>query len=185
SISGLDVEKGLSRFGGDESFIRTLRSYAKHTPPLIEKIRNFEESDLPDVAVTVHGIKGSSYGICADVVGKKAEALEHAAKAGEYAFVSDGIGGFIDELSAFLSELTKFLDKADASEEKPTAPEPDRELLSKLAEACANYSMDEMDGIIIELERFRYEKNDDLIPWIKARIEECAFEDVTEKLSAC
>jgi CheY-like chemotaxis protein len=184
-IDGLDIEKGLSRFGGDESFVQTLRSYAEHTPPLIEKIRSFEESDLPDVAVTVHGIKGSSYGVCADEAGKKAEALEHAAKDGDYAFVSGNIDEFIEYLNAFLSELTQFLDKAEAGDEKPTAQEPDKELLAKLAEACASYSMDEMDGIVIELDRFRYEKDDGLIPWIKARIEEGEFEDVTTKLSAC
>jgi CheY-like chemotaxis protein len=183
SINGLDIERGLSRFGDDESFIETLRSYAKHTPPLVEKIRDFEASDLPDVAVTVHGIKGSSYGICADTVGKKAEALEHAAKAGDYAFVSENMEAFVCELEAFISELTRFLDETDTNDDKPTASEPDRGLLAKLANACANYSMDEIDETLGELDRFRYESDDSLIQWIKARIEEGEFGDVAIKLS--
>ncbi|MDR1292629.1 MAG: response regulator [Clostridiales Family XIII bacterium] len=183
SIAGLDIEKGLARFGGTESYIQTLRSYAEHTPPLIEKIRSFGASDLPDVAVTVHGIKGSSYGICADGVGKEAEALEHAAKAGDFAFVSGGMDGFIGDLDAFLSGLTQFLDSTDASDGKPIVPEPDKGLLARLAEACENYRMDEMDEIITELDRFRYENDGDLIPWIRARIEEGEFGEVAAKLS--
>jgi CheY-like chemotaxis protein len=182
-ISGLDVERGLSRFGGDESYIQTLRSYAEHTPPLIEKIRTFDEADLPDVAVAVHGIKGSSYGICADEVGKSAESLEHAAKEGDFALVSENMEGFIGKLEAFLSELTEFLDAAEADDDKPTVPEPDKQLLAKLAEACASYSMDDIDEIVSELERFRYEREDSLIQWIKAQITEGEFEEVAKKLS--
>jgi CheY-like chemotaxis protein len=183
SINGLDIDKGLARFGDDEAYVETLRSYAKHTPPLIDKMRDFGEADLPDVAVTVHGVKGSSYGICADRIGNKAEKLEHASKAGDYAFVSENMGDFINEAEAFLAELTSFLDMADPSDDKPSMPSPDLEVLSRLADACANYDMDEIDELVGELDRFRYEDGDSLILWIKDKIAEGEFGDVLEKLS--
>ncbi|MDR3305167.1 MAG: response regulator, partial [Clostridiales Family XIII bacterium] len=77
SINGIDLEKGLARFSYDEdAYLQTLRSYAASTPALIDRLRDFDKADLPNVAVTVHGIKGSSFAICADPIGKKAEELE-------------------------------------------------------------------------------------------------------------
>jgi hypothetical protein len=183
SIDGLDIDGGLSRFGGDESYIETLRSYAEHTPPLIEKIREFGEADLPDVAVTVHGIKGSSYGVCANDVGKMAETLERAAKDGDHAFVLENMGGFIGKTESLLSDLSAFLGEADAANDRPTATEPDKELLGRLAAACASYDMDEIDEVMNELGKFRYEEGVDLIEWIRGRIEEGEFGEVAERLS--
>jgi hypothetical protein len=61
-----------------------LRSYLVHTPELLDKLGSLSRETLPDYAVTVHGLKGASYGICAGEIGKEAEELEHAAKAGDY-----------------------------------------------------------------------------------------------------
>jgi signal transduction histidine kinase/CheY-like chemotaxis protein len=68
-VEGLDAEKGLERFGGDgKIYVDSLRSYVIHTPSLLVSARSV--APLEDYAITVHGIKGSSYGISADMVGQ-------------------------------------------------------------------------------------------------------------------
>ena len=112
-IEGLDKARALMQFGDNEEvYLVILQSYAVNTPDLLDKIRTCTESQLSDYAIVVHGIKGTSYGICADTVGKRAEALEHAAKRGDFSFVSKHNAEFIktaeeliDRINAILREI--------------------------------------------------------------------------------
>jgi CheY-like chemotaxis protein len=89
-IEGLDKRKALTQFGGsNETLLIVLHSYVDNTPDLLDKIRTCTEAQLQDYALLVHGIKGTTYGICADAVGKQAELLEHAARRGDFKFVSE------------------------------------------------------------------------------------------------
>ncbi|MDR2078475.1 MAG: response regulator, partial [Treponema sp.] len=107
-VKGLDAEKGLERFGGDgKSYVDSLRSYVVHTPALLETIRS--AATLEEYAVTVHGIKGSSYGISAQPIGQWAEKLEHAAKAGTHELIQAENDGFIDAVEEFIADLNGFL----------------------------------------------------------------------------
>jgi signal transduction histidine kinase/CheY-like chemotaxis protein len=73
-VDGIDLQKGLERFSRDEdSYLRVLRSYAENTPPLLEAIKEVDADNLAGYAVTVHGIKGASRGICAEAAGDKAK----------------------------------------------------------------------------------------------------------------
>jgi signal transduction histidine kinase/CheY-like chemotaxis protein len=184
AVDGLDFESGLERFGGSEGYLETLRSYAKHTPGLLDELRDVTEDGLPDAAVTVHGVKGSSYGICADDVGRKAEEMEMACKAGDYEFVSANMGAFLAEADAFIERLNSFIGGIDAAaDDKPVAAGPDEELLDRLAAACGSYSMDDIDDVMIELDAFRYESGEDLIQWIRERLAEGDFLEVAARLS--
>jgi hypothetical protein len=90
---------------------------------------------------------------------------------------------FLVELEEFIAELTRFLSEAEAADDKPTAAAPDSELLKKLADACSEYRMDEIDEIIGELEQFKYDDGDSLIQWIKSKIAEGEFEEVLAKVA--
>jgi HPt (histidine-containing phosphotransfer) domain-containing protein len=80
-IEGLDYAGGLKRLGNMQAaYTRVLASYAANMPGLLDKIRGFRPQDLENYRITVHGIKGASYGIGANDVGRQAEALEMAAK---------------------------------------------------------------------------------------------------------
>ena len=112
-IEGLDKARALAQFGdSEETYLPILQSYAVNTPDLLDKIRTCTESELPNYAIIVHGIKGTSYGICADMVGTQAEALEHAARQGNFQYISEHNAGFIkateeliDRINAVLLEL--------------------------------------------------------------------------------
>jgi CheY-like chemotaxis protein len=108
-MSGLDIEMGLERFGYDEDiYVQVLLSYAENTVPLLQNMAGcLEAGSLEEYAIAVHGLKGSSYGVCANEVGKAAEALELAAKAGEMEAVAAGHGLLVEmaeELAATIAE---------------------------------------------------------------------------------
>ena len=88
-IEDVDKEAALARFGGNEStYLTILQSYVVNTPALLDKIGTCTEENLPDYAISVHGIKGTSYSIGADKVGKLAESLEQAARQGGIRYIS-------------------------------------------------------------------------------------------------
>jgi CheY-like chemotaxis protein len=180
-VEGLDVEKGLERFGGNGKFYTdSLRSYMVHTPPLLAAMRTIGE--LKDYAITVHGIKGSSYGISAEAIGQKAEQLEHAAKAGNLEFVETRNDEFIGAAEGLIADLAKLFDILEVHLKKPRKTAPDPLLLKRICGAAENYDMGEMDRVMEELEQYRYESEADLVPWLREQIDRAEFEEITKRL---
>ena len=109
-IEGIDYEEGVKRLANREAvYIRILTSYAAGIPALLDKMRNFEPSMLQDYQITVHGIKGASYGVCANDIGQEAEALERAAKAGNIETILGTNDAFIENMEILLDNISKFL----------------------------------------------------------------------------
>ncbi len=177
TVNGLDMTKALSRFNGDEAvLIDVLRSYAAGTRPLLKKLRDCTDN-LEEYAITVHGIKGSSYGICAQGVGKAAEKLELAAKAGNS--VTDGHETFEKLTENLLDDIENALAAIGGGQEKPLATAPDPVLLKELRRACEAFDMDSVDAAMELLESFRYESGEDLIRWLREQIDNMAFEEIS------
>jgi signal transduction histidine kinase/CheY-like chemotaxis protein len=109
-IEGLDFAAGVKRMGNrEESYLRVLDSYAANMPLMLDKIRVFSAESIKDYMITVHGIKGSSYGICANETGKRAEALEMAAKQEDIETILANNGEFIDETEKLVERISRFL----------------------------------------------------------------------------
>ena len=179
----LNIEKGLERFGGSgDSYLRVLRSYATNTPELLDSARDIYK-DPENYAIVVHGIKGSSRGICADKTADLAETLEKASKAGDYVYVSAHNGVFLETARRLVADIEAMLaaNGNDHPQEKRTAP--DRKTLEKLREACIQYDMDGVDAAIEELEAFTYETGGELINWLRDSAEQMNFADIIEKLT--
>jgi signal transduction histidine kinase/CheY-like chemotaxis protein len=180
-VEGLDAEKGLGRFGGDgKSYMDSLRSYAAHTPPLLEALR--DTGTLADYAVTVHGVKGSSYGISAELIGQRAEKLEHAAKAGNLALIEAENGGFIGAAEKFIGDLTGLLHTLEENRRKDPRAAPDPALLGRIRDAAENYDISGLDRTMEELERYVYETDGELIPWLRDQIDRSEFGQIAERL---
>ncbi len=182
AIGGLDIDKALNRFGGDEAaLIDVLRSYAANTPPLIVSLNeDLEKENMEGYAIVVHGIKGSSYGIFADEVGKIAEELESAAKAGDINGVKAGHDAFTLNAEALLNAVTEALDSIDAAANLLSAEAPDPTLLNELREACAAFDMDRVDKAMELLENRRYEHGGELVTWLREQVNNMAFEAISE-----
>ena len=109
-IDGVNKEKALAQFGNnEETYFIVLQSFVVNTPSLLSKIRTCTESQLKDYALLVHGIKGTCYGICADVVGAQAETLEVAARRGDFQHVSEHNTAFIEAAEDLIGRIRAVL----------------------------------------------------------------------------
>jgi signal transduction histidine kinase/DNA-binding response OmpR family regulator/HPt (histidine-containing phosphotransfer) domain-containing protein len=185
-IYGLDLEKGLERFGGDEeSYTDVLNSYALNTPALLDKaIECAAEERLPDYAIIVHGIKSSSRSIGAEMLGTKAEALEHAAKAGNIAFVILNNDAFIQAAQKLIADLYAMQSDIDKENPKPLKAAPDKAVLAGLRTSCEEYDIDGVDEAMAALENCEYESGSDLVEWIREQVNVMGFQQIAERLSA-
>ncbi|MDR3304819.1 MAG: transporter substrate-binding domain-containing protein [Clostridiales Family XIII bacterium] len=187
SAEGIDLQKGIERFGGDEeSFLEVLRSYCKNTPDLLDGIREVPESEagLGEYAITVHGIKGSSYSICADAVGKKAEELERAAKASDDVYVRGRNAAFLAAAEKLIAGLRRFLDDIDADQDqqKPVKDKPDPDILLRLKAACEAYDMDGVDAAVEALDACVYTSEPGLAEELKDHVIVMEFDAIAERV---
>jgi len=185
TITGLNIEKGITRFGGDsEAYIEVLGSFAKNTPPLLEEARVGCKTNerLAEYETIVHGVKGSSRAIFASEVGDKSEALEKAAKYSDFIYIEANNADFIETTQVLIAEIEVLLSELRVVNLKPFAEKPDEEILKKLCEACGNYDMNIADEAISELEAFSYETGGDLVEWLRSNAELTNFDEIVERL---
>ena len=184
-FAGLDIGKGIERFGGDkETYEDILRSFATNTRPLLESIEHVGEDELAQYAITVHGIKGSSRGIFADMIGDSAENLEKAAKAGDFNYVSKHNRTFLDAAWKLIYNIEDRFPANNSKTDKPVKPKPDDELLRRLVNACESFSMDDAEAAMAEIDAFQYEADDGLADWLRDNVKLTNFKKITERLSS-
>jgi signal transduction histidine kinase/CheY-like chemotaxis protein/HPt (histidine-containing phosphotransfer) domain-containing protein len=181
-VEGIDWKKALLRFGGDEdSYLGVLRSYSVHTARLLEKIRAPEAKSLSDYAIIVHGIKGSSYSIEAEAVGRQAESLESAANAGDFEFVRANTPDFIARIEKLLADLSALFPCAARTREIQAAP--DEAVLHEMLEAARQFRIDALEAAMTELERFDYTSRSDLVGWLREQVDNMEFTRIRDRLS--
>jgi signal transduction histidine kinase/FixJ family two-component response regulator len=182
-VAGVDLRGGVDRYEGKEVYYDVLRSWTVHTRELLETLRSPSPENLEHYALTVHGLKGASYGICALEIGKLAEGLELAAKAGDYKKIAAENGPFISRVENTLADLTAFLKKnADEGGKKETAPAPDTALLKKLLEASERFKTTVMEEALAELEKYAYAAGGDLVVWLREQMDNLEYEAIKERL---
>jgi len=183
-LTGLDIAKGIEKFGGDEeTYFSILRSYAVNTRCLLEAIEDVDEEKLADYAVIVHGIKGSSRGIYADMIGASAENLEKAAKAGDLVYVQMHNKTFLATISKLINDIEEMLSVAAAANPKPVKDKPDDMLLSKLLVACKSYEIDDVDEVIAEIEKFEYKADSGLAARLSVNAKQTNLKAIIKELS--
>ena len=186
TIDGIDLVKGQERYPG-KAFGDVIRAWCIHTPPLLDRLRTCIDSatdkDLSDYIIAVHGLKGSSFGIYADSIGKQAEALEAAARRQDIPFVTANTGPLVEETVLLLENLKKLLESmAGDKSTAPLSPSPDPVLLNKLLEASKGYKSSVMEEALSSLEAFRYESGGDLIAWLHEQMDNLEYDAIREKL---
>jgi signal transduction histidine kinase/CheY-like chemotaxis protein/HPt (histidine-containing phosphotransfer) domain-containing protein len=183
TIEGLNLEAGIARYEEEKIYLDILRSYVLHTPELLEKLRGLSRENLPEYAVTVHGIKGASYGILAAEIGQQAEKLEHAAKAGDYDTVSGENGDFIEKVDALLSKIRELLQSTlEQGPEKKKAASPDSSLLEKLLDASKRFKPAVMEEVLSEIEQWEYESGGDMVTWLREQLDNLEYDAIRERL---
>ncbi|MDR0356124.1 MAG: response regulator [Deltaproteobacteria bacterium] len=184
NIEGLDYQEGLKRFSGDrEVYKEVIKSYTQSVAELLEQLTSPDESNIKSYIIAIHGVKSSSYGICAKNVGKMAEELEHRAAEGDLDFVRSNNGAFLSAVLALSNSLNEALSASDAQDTRPVKDEPDPAILSRLKNACASYDMDGVDQALAELDSYLYANEPSLTAWIRERVEQMDFQEILERLS--
>ncbi|MDR1654944.1 MAG: response regulator, partial [Treponema sp.] len=184
----IDIAAGIKRYGDPETLMEVLHAYVLHTPELLEKLRypgasgSLNEETLPDYAISVHGLKGSSYGILANKVGKMAEGLEKAAKAGDLEKVRAENDSLLTEAEDLISQLWPLMKKTQEAGEKEKKPAPDRELIAELLEAAKIYDNDTMEKLLEKMEQYDYASGGELVASFRTDIENLEYDALQEKL---
>jgi CheY-like chemotaxis protein/anti-sigma regulatory factor (Ser/Thr protein kinase) len=186
-MEDIDIKAGKKRYT-EKAYLEVLRSFYLHTPALLEKIKNIKFNDLSDEAIkeytiTVHGIKGASFGICADTAAKQAEALEEASKNRDAQFIEKNNACFIEEIEKIfigLKELFTLIEKQAGA--KPMCQKPDPALLERLTGAARHYNVKVMDEILEKLETYEYEQGGELVKWLREQVDNLEYEAIYKKL---
>jgi signal transduction histidine kinase/CheY-like chemotaxis protein len=181
-IDGIDFEKALNQFNGSEEILLdVLRSYVKHTPVTLEKLRTPTAESLRDYEIAVHGVKGSSYGVCANAVGKLAEELETAAKKNDLEFVLAQNDAFLSAAERLIDGLRSML-KSLEEEKAGTLAAPDTPTLRAILEACGKYDLAAIEKAVSQLERYAYENEEELVTWLRDQQENLEYDAIRERL---
>jgi PAS domain S-box-containing protein len=184
-LEGIDFAAGQQYYGTGAVYVRILKSFLTHAPGLLEALRSLTRETLPDYAVTVHGLKGALYGICAGEAGRDAEELEFAAKAGDYEGVESKNPAFIAKVESLLAALGNLpRTGTDAENKKQKAAVPDRALLEKLLDASKRFKSVIMEEVLTELESREYESGGDIVPWLREQIDNLEYETIRKKLES-
>jgi signal transduction histidine kinase/CheY-like chemotaxis protein len=188
----VDLEAGVDRYEGETAYLRILQSYVLHTPPLLEKLsmgklKNPSKEEMREYTTVVHGLKGSSYGICADPVGKRAEALELAAKAGEWEMVQAGSDALVELTETLLAQLRELLKNVEerapkSRKERQRRPSPDPATLEKMLFAARHFKTSQMEDLLAELEGFDYDSGADLVAWLREQTDSIEYDAIAERL---
>jgi CheY-like chemotaxis protein len=186
TVEGIDLAAGRDCY--HDAYLDILRSYCKDTAALLEKLRGlsrgeFTPEKLKEYAITVHGLKGSSYGVRAGGAAKQAEALEQAARNGDLQFIAANNGPFIQDLESLLARTGEALAAAaKPPAEKIRVSAPRAALLEKLLDACRHYKVNLMEEVLAELENYEYESDGELVSWLREQVDDLEYEAIQERL---
>ena len=184
-IDGLDLIKGLERYENDEKqYLRILRSYISSVSSLLEEIETEPDTQtIKNYEIKVHGIKGTSFDVGAEHIGKNAKALEEAAKTGDLNYIHERHKTFLADTWKLIGDLEKMLGEIDAENPKPQKDSPDAQTLKAFLDACRDYDIEEADKAMAEIEKYKYTSDDGLADWLREEIDMMHFNQIVEKLS--
>ncbi|GEM_PF-3525658 len=182
SVNGINISDGIKRFGGDKkAYWQALKSYVLHTPGLLHEIQGF--MDCPErYAVAVHGLKGSSYYICAYEVGAYAEHMEQESKAGNHEAIRQETTALLTLTSSLIENIRQAIESDSAGNKRNIAHIPDKTVLEKMRKCCRSFDIQGMIVALETLEQYQYEKDDELITELRKKIEELEYDELLGQL---
>ena len=111
-IPGIDIEKGLSYYGGEqEIYISILGSFVSCVPAILDKIRVVTDDTLPDYLISIHGLKSVNANIGAEKTREAAMNLELRAKARDLDGILHFNDQFINDMEEIVFNINKWLKK--------------------------------------------------------------------------
>jgi hypothetical protein len=162
-----------------------------HTPGQLESLGKLVAGKISsdeawsEYTTTVHGVKGATFGICADGPAQKAADLEAASRKKDLDFITANNEPFTKEILALHKNLEKLLaDIAREGPAKPSAKSPDPALLAQFLEACKQFKSNQMEDVLAKLEAFEYESGGDIVQWLREQTDNLEYDAIQEKLES-
>ena len=184
-IPGLNTGRAMAMYADSlETYLSVLRSYCENTPAVLEKLRHVSEETLPDYAINVHGLKGSTASIGAESISKKGWELEMASKAGNLLEVQRINDGFLYDVKILIGNIGALFTRLDGKHTAPHRAAPDPALLERLRRCLENYDMNGVDEAMELLGSTAYDTDDDLVAGLKADIISGDFEGAAQRIAA-
>jgi PAS domain S-box-containing protein len=187
-IEGIDFPTALLLYGNSgAAYMPIIKSFVAHTPQLLEKMREDLETSPPDYLIEVHGLKGTCNAIGATEAGALARELELGMKGGNIGMARSRNGELMEKAGRLTENLQQLLDQWELSrpaDHKERRAEPDRELLRRLSEATAAFNSNETEEVLGELEQYRYEREGELVQWLREQAENFDYDAMHRRLEA-
>jgi CheY-like chemotaxis protein len=190
SIDGVELAAGAEQFGGENNYLEIVKVFVNDTPKLLEVVQNCLDGfrilpaaaaaaleSLKNYTITVHGIKGSCYGICATPVGDLAKELEMAAKSQNLNRVMELNNDFIASTEKLVEQLKILFPEKD-EKDKIEKQAPDPAVLQKLLDTAQSYNINTILDVLDELEQFKYQENGDLVRKLREAADNYEYVDL-------
>jgi signal transduction histidine kinase/HPt (histidine-containing phosphotransfer) domain-containing protein/AmiR/NasT family two-component response regulator len=182
--AGINVNCGLERFSGCvEKYLEILALYLREMTSLLVKVSNPEARQLSGYIVVLHGIKGSSHSVGAEELALAAERLEAAARNDDREFIRANNEAFVKQARRMFARMEEALEPLSPQADRPFRDKPDDSALERLREAAANFSIDEVEDALDELEGYEYQGEGELVVWLRKRCDDLAFDEIVVRLS--
>jgi len=177
-IEGVDFADGMKRFSMQASiYLRIINVFIKSTPEMLEKLAQVTPETIADYTISIHGFKGSCYGISAMALGDEAKALELASKAGDWETIKRDNPRVIEHARVLLeqfAEIVALIEDADAGvglgDTRPLVAKPDAALIERLLEASQAFDVEALETILGELDQARYSACPGLVKDLKEKL---------------
>jgi hypothetical protein len=117
--------------------------------------------------------------------GALARELEFGMKEGNIKMVKSRHGELVEKVRRLTESIRELVEEWDAGrpgEDRERREQPDRELLRKLSEATAAFNSNETEEALGELERWSYERGEDLIRWLREQAENFDYDAMHKRL---
>lgn len=156
-IDDIDINEGVSRCGGNENYLETLKVYAEDAEDgasLIESLWN--ERNIPDLTVKVHALKSTSRVVGAMKLGALAEMLEKAGNNGDTDTIAENIDALIADYRQLGEELSRISGESENDENLPLMPpEKLHEAYDALREIAGSFDYDSVLFVMDSLKGYR------------------------------
>ncbi|MDR2489824.1 MAG: response regulator, partial [Spirochaetaceae bacterium] len=189
-LEGIEIEKGIERFGSLEAYLEIAASFIKSSRALlsslsaIEHTINGETLDFDTFMINSHGIKGAARGVFAVDVGNEAENIETKSRERDAEYLRHNARHFIERTYKTLENLQKIIETNTIVVQKQRIQHIPPELLEKMGAACQELDIEKIDGITEELKKYEYISEDDkeLAEWLIERVKNSDFSDIVRRL---
>jgi len=109
--------------------------------------------------------------------------LEDSVNNNDHNYIKENCKNFTDQLMRLIDEYDNLTETIKKENPKPMKNKMDRATLKNLSVACENYDLETLENIILELDKFQYEEEDDLFEWLKVNVDLLNCREIIEKLT--